>query len=123
MAVSLAVFSALLAWVLRRRATRPAARSVAWVAAVVVVAGMLFARYAANRGITPAIYYGVPAVLTFVLPPLVFRMHRRETSEYVLLAMASSPAIHMVFSLVIGWHEYLPFWYVPSIAELLRGGG
>lgn len=121
MAVALAIFGSLLAWVLRDRPTKPKPSSIVWVSAIVVVAGMLFARYAARAGISPVIYYGVPALVTLLLPPVAFSMCRRETAKYLILAFASSPLIHIVFSLLFGWHDYLPFWYLPSLAELLQG--
>ena len=120
MAVSLAVFCAILRWVLRSRPVRPNRGTVAGVAGIVVIGGMLFARHAANLGVGPAFYYGLPARLTIALPPVAFRMRARETLAYVLLALASSPAIHVVFSVFVDWHEYLPFWKVPSIWALRR---
>lgn len=73
---------------------------------VVVVAGMLFARFAAILGATPLIYYRAPALTTLLLPPVAFRMRRREAVEYLLLAF--------------GWHEYLPFWFAPSLNDRLQ---
>ena len=36
-------------------------------------------------------------------------MRGRETAFYLILAALSVPAIHVAFSLTIGWREYLPF--------------
>ena len=76
---------------------------------------MCFAKYGANVGLGWPIYYGVPAATTLLLPPLALRMNLREASWYVALAFASSPAIHVFFSVFVGWPEYLPFWHVPSL--------
>jgi hypothetical protein len=38
---------------------------------------------------------------------------------YVTLAAASAPLIHLGFSFILGWGEYLPFWPVPSLASVL----
>ena len=38
---------------------------------------------------------------------------------YILAAVVVSPPIHVLFSLFLGWKEYLPFWEVPSLRELL----
>jgi hypothetical protein len=46
-------------------------------------------------------------------------MSKGEYVKYAILAFASSPAIHVLFSL-FGWHEYLPFWHVPSLADIFR---
>lgn len=117
--VSFVVFNFLLRWVVRERMVQPRLETVLCVAALVVGVGMVFARYAANLGVSPAVYYGLPALVTLALPPLVFRMSIWETRLYLVLAFASSPAIHLFFSLMLGWHEYLPFWYVPSLREIM----
>ena len=117
MLVSLVLFAAILAWSLRNRSARPGAGSVIWVAMVVVVAGMVFARFGARAGLPWPVYYGVPALTTLLLPPIVFRMARAEVLRYELLAFASSPLIHASFSFLLGWHEYMPFWHIPSMAQ------
>jgi len=114
-AVSLAVFIGILRWVLRARPTAPPAGIVYLVAVVVVVVGMCFAKFGANAGFAWLIYYGVPAAITLLLPPIALRMQLREASWYVVLAFASSPVIHVFFSVFVGWPEYLPFWQVPSL--------
>jgi hypothetical protein len=93
-------------------------------AIVVVPIGMIFARYSHVffRDLPWEIYYGEPALITFLLPPLWLRMPRRETARYVPLALLMAPVIHIVFSLFVGWHDYMPFpLYIPSLAEILRG--
>ena len=114
-AVSLAVFFAILCWVFRARPS-PLPWARIWVVAfLVVVVGMCFAKFGANAGLPVYVYYGIPAVLALVVPPAVFRMQRNEIIQYLLLTFASSPIIHVAFSFFIGWHEYLPFWQVPSV--------
>jgi hypothetical protein len=90
-----------------------------WVAGVVVVGGMTFAKLGATSGLPVWLYYGLPAGLTWVLPPLVFRMTGREIARYVPLAVLVAPVIHVTFSLLVGWKEYMPFLPVPSLAELV----
>jgi len=46
-------------------------------------------------------------------------MTGREAIAYVAFASLIAPAIHVSFSLLLGWKEYLPFWAVPSLGELL----
>ena len=60
----------------------------------------------------------MPAIRRRV-PPIVFRMGRKEAVLYACAAALTSPAIHVFFSLILGWKEYLPFWVVPSLRELL----
>ncbi|MFC7300382.1 DUF6518 family protein [Cognatiluteimonas weifangensis] len=118
-AVSLAVFVGLLRFVTRNRASRPRVAAVAVVASVVVVGGMVFAKYGNNFGLPWWIYYTVPALATLLVPPVAFRLRRRELAQYLALAFLSSPAIHVAFSLFLGWHEYMPFIPVPSLKQLL----
>jgi hypothetical protein len=69
------------------------------------------------------IYYGFPALMTFFLPPLVLRMNIAEMGGYLPMAVLMAPAIHVFFSLFIGWHDYMPFpFYIPSLAELISNG-
>jgi hypothetical protein len=116
--VSLVVFVGILALVMRKRATPASRAAVAAVSLVVVVGGMIFAKVAQNAGWPWWIYYPAPAALTLVLPPLVFRFSRSELLLYLCLAFASSPLIHVMFSFLFDWHDYLPFFYVPWWRDL-----
>ena len=114
--VTLVVFVGILLLVMRERSPRPSPLTIGMVSVVVVIGGMLFAKLGNNAGWPVWIYYAVPALTTLVLPPVVFRMApRSELWQYLLLAFASSPAIHVAFSLFVGWHDYLPFFYVPTL--------
>ena len=117
--VSLLVFVALLRFVTRHRASRPRPTAIAAVAAVVVVGGMVFAKFGNNFGLPWWIYYTVPAAATLFVPPATFGFRGRELAQYLVLAFLSSPAIHVAFSLFFGWHEYMPFIPVPSLKQLL----
>ena len=119
--VSLLVFVAILRLVTRRRAHRPRLAAVLTVAFIVVVCGMIFAKFGNNAGLPWWIYYTVPALVTLVLPPVVFRFSGKELAKYVLLAFLSSPVIHVAFSFFLDWHEYMPFIPVPSLRQLLSG--
>jgi hypothetical protein len=117
---SLIAFVGVLLVVLSRRDGQPRLMTVVWVAAVVVVGGMTFAKVGAMAGWPVWLYYGGPATITWVLPPFVFRMRAKETVLYLALAVLIAPAIHVLFSFLFGWKEYMPFIPVPSIMELLR---
>jgi len=118
-AASFALFAAVLHLILRKRASRPPGWALFAVAGIVTVGGMLFAKVGANAGWPVWLYYGVPAAITVFLPPMVFRMRGREIGAYLIVASLMAPAIHVTFSLLLGWKEYLPFWAVPSLHELL----
>ena len=117
--VSFVVFFAILRFVTRRRATRPSVGALMAVAALVVVGGMVFAKFGQNTGWPWWIYYTVPAVVTLAVPPIAFRFAANELWLYLVLAALSSPSIHVLFSLLLGWHDYLPFIQVPSLREML----
>jgi fatty acid desaturase len=117
--VSLVAFIAILYFVTRRRARRPYKAAVAGVAIVVVVGGMVFAKFGNNAGLPWWIYYTVPALVTFAVPPVVFKLSGKELAQYLVLALLSSPVIHVTFSFLFDWHEYMPFIPVPSLKSLL----
>ena len=117
--LSLVVFVIILRYVTRNRFTRPPVLGICVVAAIVVVGGMLFAKFTQNHGWPWWIYYAVPALVTLILPPLAFRFSMRELWQYLVLAFLSSPAIHVLFSFLLGWHDYMPVFYIPYWHELL----
>lgn len=107
--------------VMGRKAFRSRLGAVVVVALVVVVGGMLIGKYGATLlGLPWWIYYPLPAALTLVLAPVVFRFPPRKVLLYLVLAAASAPVIHLAFSFFLGWPEYMPFWHIPSLASLLR---
>jgi len=116
--VALIVFIGLLIFTVRGRSQRPVFR-ILILALIVVVCGMSFARITYGIGVPWWLFYGLPALITFVLPPLVLRMSRHELLLYVPLAILMSPAIHFFFSFFFGWHDYMPLFYVPWWRELL----
>ena len=116
---SLLAFYGVLRLTLRARPRPPAAGALATVAAIVVVGGMVFAKVGATAGWPVWLYYGLPAGLTWLLPPLAFRMASREIVQYIVLAVLVAPVVHVLFSFILGWHEYMPFIAVPSLGELL----
>ena len=120
--ISLIAFFAILGFVTRERSSRPRLSTLLWIAAVVVVGGMVFAKYGQNAGLHWGVYYTVPALVTLVLPPAVLRFSLAELWRYLILAALSSPIIHVLFSFFLGWHNYMPFIRVPSLQELLGGG-
>ena len=118
------LFIAVLLFVTRKRATTPAPASLLALATIVVVAGMIFARYSHLwiPTLPWQIYYGLPALLTLTLAPLTLRMSCTEIAQYIPMAFLMAPVIHIVFSLFVGWHDYMPFpVYIPSLAEFLFG--
>jgi hypothetical protein len=120
-AASLVEFIGLLRLVLGRLVFRRRIIAVGIVAIVVVVLGMLFGKYGLQFGLPWWIYYPVPALITVLLPPLVFRMRTRRTVLYLVLAALSAPLIHVIFAFFLGWNEYMPFIPIPSLWDLVAG--
>src|SRR5262245_968790 len=117
MVAALLVFIAVLAFSVRSRGTQLVAR-ILLLSLVAVVGGMTFARFMYGRVAPWWIFYGIPAAVTFVLPPVTLRMSRHEFLLYEPLAILMAPAIHVVFSFCFGWHDYMPLFYVPYWREL-----
>jgi hypothetical protein len=109
---SLIVFITIVRIVLPGEAFSSKKLTIFWLSFVVVVMGMLLARYAAQWNVPWWIYYPVPMLLTVFLPPLILRLDKRRTLAYLILSFVSAPIIHVFFSLVLGWPEYLPFWRI-----------
>lgn len=120
--VSLVVFFGVLSFVTRKRSIKPSLAIVLISASVVVVGGMIFAKFGQNAGWPWWIYYTIPALVTLLVPPVVLRFSAREILKYLALAALSSPVIHIAFSFLLGWHDYMPFFRVPSLQELLSIG-
>jgi hypothetical protein len=118
--VSFFVFVGVLSFVVRRRGSPSWSRRIV-LALVVVVGGMLFARWGQNSGLPWWIYYTTPALATFLAPPLLLRMSRRETVEYLAIAIFMAPVIHLFFGFFVGWSDYMPFIPVRSLKSLLHG--
>jgi len=84
---------------------------------------MLFARYShiVFPHLSWTVHCGLPALTTFVLPIFWLGMSRREVLVYIPAAFFMAPAIHILFSFFIGWHDYMPFpFHVPSLAEFVQ---
>jgi hypothetical protein len=118
-AVSFVAFVAVLRFSINRRTVQVPHSTILWLASVVVVGGMTFAKIGVAAGFPIWLYYGVPATLTWILPPLALRMSRNEIARYVPLVVLVAPVIHVLFSFVLGWKEYMPFLGVPSFRELI----
>ena len=76
------------------------------------------------NGINQFLVYLVAAMavvlFTYFSPPVILRMNWRELLIYTPLALLAGPAIHVFFSFFFGWHEYMPLFYVPWFADLIK---
>lgn len=118
MLVALIVFVLVLLFIMRKRPKQPIIKIIL-LSVIAVVGGMTFARITYGKGVTWLIFYGIPAVITFILPPLVLRMTKRELLFFIPLIVLLSPVIHVIFSFLFGWHDYMPLFYVPWWHDLI----
>jgi hypothetical protein len=109
---SFVVFIGVLFAALNRERRRSEELAIVWVAAIVTIGGMTFAKAGAMAGLPVWLYYGIPAAVTWLLPPVVFRMRWKELAIYLPLAVVSAPVIHVLFSSLLGWDEYMPFLHI-----------
>jgi hypothetical protein len=77
------------------------------------------ANYMPSGGLPWWIYYPLPALVTIFLPSLVFPDELKRTILYLVLAAISAPLIHVLFSFLLGWDEYMPFLPIPSLTSLV----
>ena len=104
-AAAIAAFWSVLHFTLCARVTPPSHRAFFTLSLIVVVGGVLVARHGAASGWPAWLHFGLPAALTWVLPPVAFSMRGRGVARYVPLALLIAPAIHLAFSLLLGWGE------------------
>jgi hypothetical protein len=118
MLAALIVFVLALLFIMRKRPKQPIFKIIL-LSSIAVVGGMTFARITYGNGLPWWIFYGVPALITFILPPFVLRMNKRELLFFVPLIVLMSPVIHILFSFFFGWHDYMPLFYVPWWHDLI----
>jgi hypothetical protein len=118
MVVALTVFVWVLLFSIRKRPKRPILR-IALLSLIAVVGGMTFARITFGKELPWWIFYGIPAFVTFILPPIVLRMTGREILVYLPTAILMSPAIHIFFSFFFNWHDFMPLFYIPWWHDLI----
>jgi hypothetical protein len=118
MVAAMIVYFLVLTFTIRKRSPRPYIK-ILLLTLLVTVGGMVFARITYGKNMPWWIFYGIPALLTFLLPPLILRMSWRELLLYIPLAILMSPVIHIFFSFFVGWHDFMPLFYIPSWRQLL----
>jgi hypothetical protein len=117
MVAAMIVYYSVLTFTIRNRSPRPFIK-ILLLTILVTAGGMIFARITYSRSLPWWIFYSIPAILTYLIPPLILRMSWREILRYTPLAILMAPAIHIFFSFFIGWHEYMPLFYIPSWRQL-----
>ncbi|RYG11469.1 MAG: hypothetical protein EOO07_20550 [Chitinophagaceae bacterium] len=94
-------------------------KTIFFLALICVVFGMLFGKYGATFRFKWWIYYPIPMLINVLLPPILLKMKGKEIAVYLLLSFLSAPFIHLIFSVFFDWHEYMPFWNIPSFKSMV----
>lgn len=115
---SLAIFFLVLRIVLTKEEFRLKYKKIIFLSLLVVVFGMLFGKCGASYGLPWWLYYPIPMLITVFLPPIVLKLQRKQVIMYLVLSFLSAPVIHALFSFLLGWTEYMPFWKIPFIGSL-----
>lgn len=84
-----------------------------------VYGSFIISRYRGAFKLPGFLYYILILLLTIFLPPLALKMKSEQTLKYFAFGIVAIPLLHLLFSLLLGWGEYLPFIQVPSLWELL----
>jgi hypothetical protein len=62
----------------------------------------------------------IPMLMTVILPPVILKFRAQKIIYYLVLSFLSAPFIHAFFSFLLGWTEYMPFWKIPFIGDLIK---
>jgi len=84
-----------------------------------VYGSFIISRYNDVLKLPGFLYYILLILLTVFLPPLSLKMKSDQTLKYIALGVVAVPLLHLLFSLLLGWGEYLPFIKIPSLWELI----
>lgn len=86
---------------------------------VTVYGSLLISRYGNFLKLPIYIYYIIPVLLTVFLPPLSLKMKSDQTLKYLGYSLLAVPVIHLLFSFLLGWGEFLPFIKIPSLWNII----
>lgn len=118
MLASMVVYFVVLTFAIRKRSQRPYVKLLL-ITLIVTVGGMLFARYTYSKELPWWVFYGIPVLMTYLFPMSILHLSKKELLHYVPLAILMAPAIHIFFSFLFDWHEYMPLFYVSWWHDLI----
>ncbi|MGI6122644.1 MAG: hypothetical protein ACOYIG_00460 [Acetivibrionales bacterium] len=84
-----------------------------------VYGSFIISRYNGVLKLPDILNYIIVMLLTIFLPPLALKMKSDQTLKYLAIGIVAIPLLHLLFSLLLGWGEYLPFIRIPSLWDLL----
>jgi ABC-type Fe3+ transport system permease subunit len=92
--------------------------AIAWslgIAVVTVGMGIVLLK----MNIPPWIYFPLPVLVSLVAPWLIFRPGWKAYLVFLGVSTIMSPLTHFLWSFLLDYHNYLPFWKIPSLWDLL----
>lgn len=87
---------------------------------ITVYGSFIISRYKGLFKLPGYIVYIIIICLMIFLPPLALKMKSDQTLKYFAFGIIAVPVLHLLFSLLIGWGDYLPFIPIPSLWNLLK---
>lgn len=82
---------------------------------VTVFGSFIIGHFGEQLKLPDYIVYIVPVLLIVLLPTLSLNMKTNQILKYLVFFLVSILLLHLLFSLLIGWNELLPFIKVPSL--------
>jgi len=93
--------------------------AVGWAFAIAIVTvgmGIILLK----AGLPPWVYFPLPVLVSMVSPWLIFHPNWKAYLVFLGISMIMSPLTHILWSLILDYHNYLPFWEIPSVWDHLR---
>jgi len=82
---------------------------------VTVYGSLIISRFGGQMKLPEYIIYIVPVLLIVLLPTLSLNMKTDQTLKYLVLFPVSIFLLHVLFSLLLGWRDLLPFVRINSL--------
>ncbi|NMA67469.1 MAG: hypothetical protein GX957_14765 [Clostridiaceae bacterium] len=82
---------------------------------VTVFGSFIIGRFGEQLNIPDYLIYIIPVLLIALLPTLSLDMKTNQTLKYLIFYPASIFLLHLLFSLLTGWNDLLPFIKIPSL--------
>lgn len=85
-----------------------------------VFGSFIIIRYKEMLKLPAYVIYILVILLAVILPPLSLKMKSDQTLKYIAVGIVAIPVLHLLFSLLLGWGDILPFIALPSLWELFK---
>jgi hypothetical protein len=103
------------AWLGVNSRAAPRSYALLGVALLVAVPMVMLGRVGYHFGWPSWVYYPITLPVALLVPKYAFRLRWVEWGIYVVLATVTGAATHVVFSLFLGYGNYMPFWRIDPV--------